>query len=133
MPADHQIRPGPRRMPRQAVRWLGSGRCVYWVPQCVSTTTVSARLASAAMSEVIRRRSSRSSGPVLGGMSSRLVPGLDDVAAGDSPMESVARSRSVRRRVRGRRVGGLLGIGAGADRRDLAGEPVEVCRSARSP
>ena len=54
-----------------------------------STTTASTRLSSARISEVIRWRCERFSGPVRGGMFNRLV-GPAWVAAGVSPMESTA-------------------------------------------
>ncbi len=77
------------------MRWLASGRWVYWVPQCGTTTTTSTVRFSARMSAVIRARARRSSGPVRGGMFSRLVPARRLVADGDSPIESVA-SRPMR-------------------------------------
>ncbi len=76
---------------RAAVRWLGSGRWVYWVPQWVSTTTVSTRRSSAAMSALIRRSWARFSVPVRGGMFNRWVPGRDRRRGGVSPIESTAR------------------------------------------
>ena len=54
MAADHQIGAGGGER-AGATRWLGSGSCVYWVPQWVITTTDPPR-PSVLMSRLTRRR-----------------------------------------------------------------------------
>ena len=75
-----------RTRSRPTRRWIGSGRWVYWVPQCGSTTTTSARWAVRRTARSTRSRSACTSGPVLGGIRRLNAPGVPGPARGVSPI-----------------------------------------------
>ncbi len=70
-----------RTRSRPTRRWIGSGRWVYCVPQCGSTTTTSARWAVRRTARSTRSRSACTSGPVLGGIRRLNAPGVPGPAS----------------------------------------------------